>query len=87
MAQGGHCGRLPPFGGSRPCLPLGLLGWALSLRAVAPLWEHVVGHAYFWGVLWRFLRLLKVTVMLWCVLWTELWIVWLCHEQVLWAVS
>lgn len=79
MAQGWHCGSLPPFGGSCPCLPLGLLGWALIPCAVAPLWGHVVGHAYFWGALWRFLSLLKVTVML--------WIVWLCREQVLWAAS
>lgn len=41
----------------------------------------------FWGALWRFLPLLKVTVMPWCVLWTELWIVWLCREQELWAAS
>lgn len=40
-----------------------------------------MGAREFWGALWRFLLLLKVTVMPWCVLWTELWIVWLCREQ------
>lgn len=87
MAQGWHRGRLSSFGGSCPCLPFGLLGWALRPRAMAPLREHVVGHAYFWEALWRFLLLLKVTVMPWCVLSTELWMLWLCREQVLWAAS